>query len=68
MKDQIKGKVEEAHGKMTGDKGEELKGKARQAADKVRRAGRDIRDDVHHEADEHRNEREAEPVEERRSY
>ena len=47
MKDEIKGKAEEVHGKMTGDKSEELKGKAYQAVDKVRRAGRDIRDDVH---------------------
>ena len=72
MKDEIKGKAEEVHGKMTGDKSEELKGKAHQAVDKVRRAGRDISDDLHHEAhkagDEAEREREAETVEERRSY
>lgn len=72
MKDEIKGKAEEVHGKMTGDKGEELRGKAHQAVDKVRRAGRDVSDDVHNEADKHgdeaEREREAETVEERRSY
>jgi uncharacterized protein YjbJ (UPF0337 family) len=72
MKDEIKGKAEEAHGKMTGDKSEELKGKAHQAADKIKRASRDIRDDIHHEADKHRDEhereREPETVEERRSH
>ena len=72
MKDEIKGKAEEVHGKMTGDKSEELKGKAHQAVDKVRRAGRDISDDVHNEADKHSDEaereREAETVAERSSY
>lgn len=72
MKDEIKGKAEEVHGKMTGDKSEELKGKAHQAVDKVKRTGRDISDDVHDEAhkhsDEAEREREAETVEERRSY
>jgi uncharacterized protein YjbJ (UPF0337 family) len=72
MKDEVKGKAEEVHGKLTGDKSEELKGKAHQAVDKVRRAGRDLRDDVKHEADKDRaeaeRERDAETVEERRTY
>ncbi|HSP10583.1 MAG TPA: CsbD family protein [Candidatus Dormibacteraeota bacterium] len=72
MKDQVKGKAEEVHGKLTGDKGEELKGKAHQAVDKVKRTGRDVRDDVQQEGDKHRDEaereRQAEPVAERRSY
>ncbi|MGH7764533.1 MAG: CsbD family protein [Candidatus Dormibacteraceae bacterium] len=65
MKDQIEGKVEEVHGKMTGDKGEEVKGKARQAVDKVKRTGRDVRDDVRDEADKNEREREAETARER---
>jgi len=31
MKDQVRGKAEEIKGKVTGDRGEEMKGKARQA-------------------------------------
>jgi uncharacterized protein YjbJ (UPF0337 family) len=46
MKDQIKGKAEEVHGRLTGDKGEEMKGKVRQSGDKLRRTGRDIREDL----------------------
>jgi len=41
MKDEIKGKADELKGKLTGDRSEEMKGKAEQAADKVRRAGRE---------------------------
>ncbi len=54
MKDEIKGKAEEIKGKVTGDRSEELKGKMRQAADKTRRVARDIRGDVHEEADRRR--------------
>jgi uncharacterized protein YjbJ (UPF0337 family) len=54
MKEQIRGKAEEIKGKVTGDKSEELKGKARQAGDKVQRTVRDTRDDVRLEADKAR--------------
>jgi uncharacterized protein YjbJ (UPF0337 family) len=62
MKDEIKGKAHEIKGKITGDKSEEMKGKAEQAADKLRRAGRDIRGDIGHEGDKmkHDGERERE--------
>jgi uncharacterized protein YjbJ (UPF0337 family) len=60
MRDAIKGKAREIKGKVTGDKSEELKGKAEQAADKVKRTGRDIRDDVSHEADKAKPEGEME--------
>ena len=43
MKDEIKGKADELKGKLTGDRSEELKGKAEQAMDKAKRTGRDIR-------------------------
>lgn len=46
MKDEIKGKGDELKGKLTGDKSEEMKGKAEQAGDKLRRTARDVRDDV----------------------
>jgi uncharacterized protein YjbJ (UPF0337 family) len=46
MKDQIRGKAEEVKGKLTGDKGLELKGKARQGAGDVKAMARDIREDV----------------------
>lgn len=46
MKDSIKGKARELKGKVTGDRSEEMKGKAEQAADRVRRVARDVRDDV----------------------
>jgi uncharacterized protein YjbJ (UPF0337 family) len=56
MKDQIRGKAEELTGKATGDKSEELKGKARQAVGNLKRTARDVRGDVQDEAD--RTERE----------
>jgi len=68
MKDQIKGKAEEVKGKLTGDKGEEMKGKAHQAGDKAKRTMRDMRDDVKQESDKQRAEQEAEPVREKRSW
>jgi len=46
MKDEIKGKADELKGKLTGDKSEEMKGKAEQTGDKVRRNARDLRDDL----------------------
>jgi uncharacterized protein YjbJ (UPF0337 family) len=71
MKDAIKGKAEEVKGKMTGDKGEELKGKGHQMVDKIKSTGRDARDDVKDEVakqrEENETEREAETVQERRS-
>ena len=51
MKDEIRGKAEEIKGKVTGDKSEELKGKARQEGDKTRRAVRDVKEDVRSEVD-----------------
>jgi uncharacterized protein YjbJ (UPF0337 family) len=57
MKDAVKGKVEEVKGKITGNKGEEMKGKARQATDRIQRVGRDIREDLREEATD-RQERE----------
>jgi uncharacterized protein YjbJ (UPF0337 family) len=51
MKDEIRGKAEEIKGKVTGDRSEEMKGKARQAADKTRRVVRDVKEDVRSEVD-----------------
>ena len=51
MKDEIKGKVDEMKGKITGDRSEEMKGKAEQAGDKVRREARDIKEDLTDEGD-----------------
>ena len=56
MKDQVHGKAEEIKGKVTGDKVEELKGKARQTAGNAKRAVRDIQADVREEVDKHRDE------------
>jgi uncharacterized protein YjbJ (UPF0337 family) len=71
MKDEIKGKVEEIKGRVTGDRSEEMRGKAHQAEDKVRRTVRDIKEDVKEGVDnekEKEREREAETVRERRSW
>jgi uncharacterized protein YjbJ (UPF0337 family) len=46
MKDTIKGKVRELKGRLTGDRSEEMRGKAEQQADKMRRGARDMRDDA----------------------
>lgn len=51
MKDQVRGKAEEMKGKLTGDKSEELKGKARQTAGRAKSAVRDIKADVKEEVD-----------------
>jgi uncharacterized protein YjbJ (UPF0337 family) len=56
MKDQIRGKAEELTGKVTGDRSEEMKGKARQAVGNLKRTARDVRGDVQDEV--HRTERE----------
>ncbi len=42
----IEGKVQEAAGKITGDKGEELKGKAKQGEASVRHAAEDVKDEL----------------------
>lgn len=74
MKDEIEGKAKEIKGKVTGDKGEEMEGKAQQGMDKARRTGRDIRDDVKDKADEMNRdgeterERESEDVGQRRAW
>lgn len=52
MKDEIKGKMRELKGKLTGDKPEEMRGKAEQEADKMRRIARDVRADIKGDDDE----------------
>jgi uncharacterized protein YjbJ (UPF0337 family) len=49
MRDQIRGKMEELEGKVTGNRGREFKGRMSQAVGNARRA-RDIREDVRQEA------------------
>jgi uncharacterized protein YjbJ (UPF0337 family) len=51
MKDKIKGKAEEVKGKVTGDKVEELKGKARQQVGAVKQTAKEIRHDAEHRND-----------------
>jgi uncharacterized protein YjbJ (UPF0337 family) len=51
MKDQIRGKAEEFVGKATGDRSQEMKGKARQAVGNLKRSARDIRGDAQDEVD-----------------
>jgi uncharacterized protein YjbJ (UPF0337 family) len=46
VKDQVRGKAEEMKGKLTGDRGEEMKGKARQVVGNVKRDVRDFKGDV----------------------
>ncbi|MBJ7602299.1 MAG: CsbD family protein [Candidatus Dormibacteraeota bacterium] len=48
MKDKIKGKAEEVKGKVTGDKGEELKGKARQGVGNVKGTAKEASYDAEH--------------------
>ena len=50
MKDKITGKAEELKGKVTGDKGEELKGKARQTVGGVKQTGKEMAYDAEHPA------------------
>jgi hypothetical protein len=42
VKDKIEGKAEELKGKVTGDRGTELKGKAKQAVGEAKRLARDL--------------------------
>jgi uncharacterized protein YjbJ (UPF0337 family) len=46
MKDQVRGEAEEVKRKVTGDRGEETKGKARQAVGNLKRTVRDVKEDV----------------------
>ncbi len=50
MKDQIRGKAEEIKGEVTGDKSEEMTGKARQALGNLKRTARDVQGDISDEA------------------
>jgi len=61
MKDQIRGKIEELKGKLTGDKGEEMKGKLRQTVGNAKSTARDVREDMREEADRRWRNRDAEP-------
>lgn len=65
MKDQIRGKVEELRGKLRGDKGEEMKGRLRQAVGNAKSTARDVREDMREEADRRWRNREADPARER---
>jgi uncharacterized protein YjbJ (UPF0337 family) len=55
MKDKIKGKAEEVKGKVTGDKVEELKGRARQQVGSVKQTVKEIRHDAEHRNDGTKN-------------
>ena len=48
MQDKVRGKTEEIKGKVTGDKGLQLKGKARQKMGRVKEAAKAIAYDVEH--------------------
>jgi uncharacterized protein YjbJ (UPF0337 family) len=48
MKDKVRGKTEEIKGKVTGDKGLELKGKARQKVGRVKETAKAIAYDIEH--------------------
>jgi uncharacterized protein YjbJ (UPF0337 family) len=48
MKDKLQGKLEEAKGKLTGDKSEQLKGKGRQTVGGVKQAGKEMAYDAEH--------------------
>ena len=52
MKDKLQGKLEEAKGKLTGDKSEEVKGKGRQTVGGVKQAGKEIAYDAEHPEEE----------------
>jgi uncharacterized protein YjbJ (UPF0337 family) len=52
MKYNITGKAEEIKGKVTGDKGDELKGKARQSMGGVKQTGKEVAYDAEHPAPE----------------
>jgi uncharacterized protein YjbJ (UPF0337 family) len=48
VKDRIRGKFEEAKGKLTGDKSDELKGKGHQTVGSVKQTGKEIAYDAEH--------------------
>lgn len=48
LKDKLQGKVEEAKGKLTGDKSEEWKGKGRQTVGGVKEAGKEMAYEAEH--------------------
>jgi uncharacterized protein YjbJ (UPF0337 family) len=48
MKDKLRGKFEEAKGKLTGDKSEELKGRGRQTVGDVKQTGKEIAYEAEH--------------------
>jgi uncharacterized protein YjbJ (UPF0337 family) len=48
MKDKIVGKIEELRGRLTGDRGLEMKGKARQVVGEAKRVGKEIAYDAEH--------------------
>ncbi|HXM55247.1 MAG TPA: CsbD family protein [Candidatus Dormibacteraeota bacterium] len=48
MKDKILGKVEELRGRMSGDRGMETKGKARQMMGEAKRVGKEVVYDAEH--------------------
>jgi uncharacterized protein YjbJ (UPF0337 family) len=51
MKDKVKGKAQEVKGKVTGDKVEEMKGRARQVVGTVKQTAKEIRHDAEHRND-----------------
>lgn len=55
MKDQVRGKAEEMKGKVTGDRSQELKGKARQSVGNAKSKVRDLQADIKEEAHKHSN-------------
>jgi uncharacterized protein YjbJ (UPF0337 family) len=57
MKDQVRGKAEEIKGKLTGNRGDEMKGKVRQKVGNVKRAARDVKEDVRNEVNRKRSSR-----------
>jgi uncharacterized protein YjbJ (UPF0337 family) len=48
MQDKVRGKTEEIKGKVTGDKGLQLKGKARQKVGRVKEAAKAVAYDMEH--------------------
>lgn len=48
MKERVRGKAEEVKGKVTGDKGLEVKGKARQKVGRVKETAKAIAYDMEH--------------------
>jgi len=48
MKDKIVGKIEELRGRLTGDRGLEMKGKGRQVVGEAKRVGKEIAYDAEH--------------------